>query len=492
MGAPWVNVLSRPTRMKLHRLIDDYLKTDQLQDYRPYEKQRLFHMAARKYRNRLLHAGNQNGKGLVPWTPVLTSNGFCEVKDLKIGNEIYGLNGELTRVEGVFHRGHQDCYRVTTSDCAELIVDSDHLWMVRKSTGRKPTREWQLKHTEQLLSKTRWDLPSRPVVQYSPADLPIDPYFIGCLIGDGGLTQRSVTLTSTDPQLVKDCQAAAKAIGSEMVEKKVSEGKPKIEYRFRKIKSFKSNPLVNALDELGLQGKTSHDKFVPEIYMQASKQQRLELIRGLMDTDGTAAVHPNGTGQRSYSTVSKQLAEDVIRLLRSIGMMAVLKKKKGLYQGKRHYSWRVSIRTGGDSLFRLTRKKKLEEQGMKKGRGMHLIIRKVEPVGIFKTVCIKVAAEDGMFLAGEGLIPTHNTFPAGAEFAMHLTGEYSDRWPGHRFDHPITAWAAGKTGDATRDNPQRVLLGLPKNVGTGFIPRRCLTSMFGMAKGTSSLYDFYG
>ena len=98
------------------------------------------------------------------------------------------------------------------------------------------------------------------------------------------------------------------------------------------------------------------------------------------------------------------------------------------------------------------------------------------------------AYRNRMISAGNRQGKTHS---AGAEAAMHLTGEYPKWWQGKWFDHPITLWAAGETGEATRDNAQRVLLGLPKQVGTGMIPKRCLSSMFGRAKGVSDLYDYY-
>lgn len=127
-------------------------------------------------------------------------------------------------------------------------------------------------------------------------------------------------------------------------------------------------------------------------------------------------------------------------------------------------------------------------------KGKELVIKSIEKAGMDECTCIQIASEEGIFLAGKDDIPTHNcgkTFAGGAEMAMHLTGEYPSWWKGLRFDRPITAWAASVTGDATRDNCQRVLLGRPKQIGTGWIPKRCLTSMFGRARGVSDLYDYY-
>ena len=83
------------------------------------------------------------------------------------------------------------------------------------------------------------------------------------------------------------------------------------------------------------------------------------------------------------------------------------------------------------------------------------------------------------------------TIGCGSEMAFHLTGEYPSWWTGKRFDRPIVGWASGLTADATRDNPQRVLLGKPKQLGTGMIPKRLLSSIYGKARGTADLYDYY-
>lgn len=83
------------------------------------------------------------------------------------------------------------------------------------------------------------------------------------------------------------------------------------------------------------------------------------------------------------------------------------------------------------------------------------------------------------------------THSVGAECAMHLTGEYPDWWTGKRFDRPIVMWASGETAESTRDNPQRVLLGRPREVGTGLIPKRCLSGIYGRSRAAADAYEFY-
>lgn len=82
------------------------------------------------------------------------------------------------------------------------------------------------------------------------------------------------------------------------------------------------------------------------------------------------------------------------------------------------------------------------------------------------------------------------TFCVGNELAYHLTGEYPEDWEGKRWTRPIVAWASSETGESTRDNPQRALLGLVGDEGTGSIPARCLGGDYGMAAGVSGLYDY--
>ena len=81
------------------------------------------------------------------------------------------------------------------------------------------------------------------------------------------------------------------------------------------------------------------------------------------------------------------------------------------------------------------------------------------------------------------------TFSCASEVSYHLTGEYPDWWKGRRWDRPVVVWASSETGESTRDNPQRALLGLPGDEGTGSVPARCLGD-YGMASGVANLYDY--
>jgi phage terminase large subunit-like protein len=95
-----------------------------------------------------------------------------------------------------------------------------------------------------------------------------------------------------------------------------------------------------------------------------------------------------------------------------------------------------------------------------------------------------------LFMAGNQL---GKTWAGGFETAMHLTGRYPDWWQGATFDKAPIIWASGVTGESTRDNPQRVLIGNPpreEEWGTGTIPKDCLID-FDRAMGVPNLLDNY-
>lgn len=462
--------LEPPSKVILRQVLTEFLRRDQLQDYLPSDRQLEHHIKGARWQHRLFRAGNQLGKALKDDEPVLTTGGFVPMWNLRVGDEVFGSDGRPTRVVGVFPQGVRTCYRVSTSDETSIVADAEHLWTVRKSTGKRLDRPWKLKTTTQLMTGTRYDLPPRPILEPPAAQCVLDPYLLGLLLGDGSFRTTSVTLTTTDEEIAEYCRLAAERIDCDLV--RVKDTRRCASYRFRRRGG--RNLLVSALKGLGLAGLTSHDKHIPEVYQFASPEARLALLRGLMDTDGTISANESRLQARTYSTVSDRLANDVLRLARGLGMQATLHVKNGRYKGEVHRSWRVSLRTGGHRVFALKRKMEIEQRAWRDAR--NLLVRRVEPAGEHSCTCIKVENDDGIFLAGTGLIPTHNTYCAGAEFAMHVTGEYPPGWKGFRFNRPIVAWVAGKSASAVRDTCQRILFGDvgEEEFGLGLIPQRCI------------------
>lgn len=377
--------------------------------------------------------------GIVPWPLILlegeegagkaqpldslvaTPTGWSRMGDLTEGSAVIGLDGRATTVTGVFDRGELPIYRVTTSDGATVEVAGDHLWRVwttqdrhrRRKNGEHRNHEGRVLTTDgiaELIKAGRViHLPVVQPVQYegSGTPLPLDPYLLGLLIGDGGMTQ-AVSFFSADPEL----HAAVQAALPEGDILRPAADDPRNAY-------LRGGATLATLRALGLQGHRSEDKFIPEPYKRASAEDRLALLRGLMDTDG--GMEKTGA---LFCTSSWQLAADVRELVESLGGTASTSSKTPKYRsaqgGVREglLAFRLRVRLPeGVCPFALPRKAERWLRGRPKQMAMKpwRIIKEITYVGVKPARCIRVAAEDHLYVT-EHFIVTHNTYSA-AEFS---------------------------------------------------------------------------
>jgi predicted phage terminase large subunit-like protein len=343
-----------------------------------------------------------------------TVHGFKTMAELQPGDHVFGPDGLPVAVlgkSGVF-RG-REIYRVWTDDGAYLDVDGEHLWSVRLDRKRPKLQDytteqlWRRQNGESLrttrdgravfIEGHRVDpvsvraprLPDTAPVQYPNAQLPVDPYVLGLWLGDGTACQAIITADDADMAVVR----------------------PEVELRgFRTTDqatrmTFGVLGLKVKLRELGVLG----NKHIPALYMTASEQQRRALLKGLMDSDGNVAKH----GQCIFAQSNRALCEQVQQLVRSLGIKASLLESRAILNGKDYGpTWKVSFYAS--DVFCLPRK---EVRTLKNERTFGRYIR-IEKLGTTAdTQCIKVDREDGLFLAGEGYICTHNTK---SEFASYL------------------------------------------------------------------------
>jgi len=260
----------------------------------------------------------------------------------------------------------------------------------------------------------RYELPLVEPVEFVGQDVPIAPYAMGLLLGDGCLTATTTPALSTaDPELAEALEAQLPDI--ELVRKSA------VDYVLRHVNGGRggvivANPVTAALRELGLAGTRSHTKFVPECYRINSATVRLALLQGLLDSDGGPVTQRGRTSRIQYTTCSPQLRDDVVFLVRSLGGVAywrcrpALGRKPGLAGGRpveyRHDAFVLEIRLPANlQPFRLARKQaRYDAAG---GRPMRFI-ESIEPVGEQEAVCIQVAAADSLYVTDD-LIVTHNT-----------------------------------------------------------------------------------
>jgi phosphate starvation-inducible PhoH-like protein len=356
-------------------------------------------------------------------TPVLTPDGFRPIGSLTVGDLVVGSNGKPTPVIGVYPQGEKDIYRVTTQDGGSTLASGDHLWAVATRDDRRRGKPLRVLTTREMIGNLRanhyhrYELPlhSAPV-RFPYREMPMDPYALGLLLGDGCLTGSTTPSFATgDPELAWELQLRLPGI-----QVRPRQGP---NYMLSQVTSpwsttaLVENPLTGAVRQLGLYGTRSTTKFVPELYLYNSPKVRLAVLQGLLDTDGGPVTQKDRTCRIQYTTTSPRLRDDVIFLVRSLGGVAHTRvrpaagRTPGFAHGNpvynRHDAYIIDIRLpAGTEPFRLTRKRDAYDAAGG-GRPMRFI-ESIEPAGTAEAVCISVAAADSLYTTEDFLL-THNT-----------------------------------------------------------------------------------
>lgn len=357
--------------------------------------------------HRLLQGDVGAGKAQPLDSEVLTPDGFRQMGDLAVGDQVTTPGGEVTVVTGVYPQGERDVYRLVFSDGTCVECDDEHLWAVKTDTGwyrgsaLKVLTTRELRHD--LLRKSgtsKWYLPLIEAPELdSPVERPVDPYLLGLLLGDGCMKYGRVEISTRDQEIV-DAVAELVPDGCRLRRKK---DRP-LDWLILGERRGAGNPLIAALRELGVYGKGAHDKFVPPAYLNAPAKQRHALLQGLLDTDGTLRAEGRDV---SLVSASRRMAEATAWLTRSLGGYARCRR---IQKAGGHY-WMTSVALPNDyPPFRLTRKAdrfrpRTKYERRRKG------IRAIEYVGRKKVQCISIAHPERLYVT-DGWTPTHNTIVA--------------------------------------------------------------------------------
>lgn len=343
------------------------------------------------------------GKALPNYQGVLTPEGYKPIGSIEVGDYVVAPTGKPIRVTGVYPQGVKKVYEITFSDKTKVRSCGDHLWHVF-SPKQKQRNQFEVLPLKQFKDDLRFKgnkyrkrfIPvSKPVEFISKGKLPLDPYLLGCWLGDG----YSTTLSNIDSELVKECFS------------KLPEGMCGVSYselfhNFRKVVRNKSpNPFKSKLEELGLWNKLSYDKFIPEEYLYSSIEERIELLQGLMDTDGTAG----SGGYLNFCTTSKYLSDGVKFLVQSLGGTSSIKVRHGENSTRKvdYYSHYIVLPT--DIIpFKLARKRERLIGKKRRTYGPTRAFERVDYIGEEECTCISVDSMDGLFLTEE-MVVTHNT-----------------------------------------------------------------------------------
>jgi len=354
---------------------------------------------------------------------VLTPEGFRPIGELEVGDLVIGSDGGPTPVLGVYPQGTKEVFRFRAQDGATTLCCGEHLWEVSTAADRRRGNPPRVIETRDMIGHLRaahthrFELPllSRPA-EFVPHDLPMDPYALGLLLGDGCLTVSTTPSFSTsDTELALALEMALD--GVELVQK------GRYDYILRNRGGGRggvivANPVTATLRELGLAGTHSGTKFIPQPYLANSSEVRLAVLQGLLDTDGGPVTQRGRTCRIQYTTTSPRLRDDVLFVVRSLGGVAYCRTRPALGRrpgwaggrpvGDRSDAYVLDIRLPSDlAPFRLTRKRGTYDAFGGGGRPMRFI-DSIEPIGEQETVCIQVAAADSLYVTDDFLV-THNT-----------------------------------------------------------------------------------
>lgn len=385
--------------------------------------------------NKIVTLQTGKGKRISDDSLVRIPGGWKKNGKLKVGDLVISRDGTPTRVMGVYpSEGPVQLYRVTFADGRWVDADPEHLWhcfYVNTSPGVR----WKVRDTMEMkrligMPNPRVYIPL-PEPEITPeVSLPLDPWLLGVLIGDGGLSGSGVRVTTPDQFIVDEVNRLSPASVSL---KHLS----RYDYGLTKDIALKGpNVVVAMLRHLDLMGKVANSKFIPPIYLNGSIEQRWAMVQGLMDTDGTVQK----SGSISYATASKQLALDLQLLVRSLGGIAAIHTRQPHYthNGERkagQLCYEVDIRHKTPSkFFRLARKKERTNDNGQYNADLKLRVMSIEPSRVAPATCIAVDHPEKLYVVQDYIV-THNTFltkycmnELGVRTVCFMKSSYIERW----------------------------------------------------------------
>lgn len=328
-----------------------------------------------------------------------TFSGYKKMGDIQVGDEVFGSDGQPTKVTGVFPQGVKPVYRLTFSDHTTAEAGDEHLWKVAYRYGKRREWKWEVKSTQELMDaglrhnkEYKFIIPMTEPVAYPEADLPIDPYVLGTVIANGNATGGQVRIVTPDDDVAAKVLSRWSGNRHHRPEGACS--------------AYGLYKMMGPIRELGLDVK-SRDKFIPEPYLLGSIEQRIELLQGLMDGDGTPVKsQPNSV---AYSTTSRRLAEDVKELVSSLGGTASPNWFDRSTESKPDECCISIMMPDGISAFSSKRKKNTNSVQGRYKRIPRRAITNIEYVRDEESQCISVAAPDHLYLTGRNYVVTHNT-----------------------------------------------------------------------------------
>lgn len=335
---------------------------------------------------------------------VLTPGGWTTMGNLSPGDLVIGALGKPIEVLAVYDQGEKDVYRIEMSDGSFTECCDEHLWQTTSRRERqRRRRQGSIKRTSEIRKTLdRGDgSPNHAIPLVSPPEfsgppLPVDPYVLGVLIGDGCFRSGSITISTPDVFVINECRR----LDSRIEFREVKSGE--------RCRTWTVHGIKHHLRNLGLAGALSIEKHIPTCYLFGTPEERSRLLQGLLDTDGHTSEHT-----LEYSTSSKQLCDDFRQLVWSLGGLVTVSERMPKYQYNGEVrvgakSYRILVKLPHDiEPFRLPRK---QDAFIPKTKYMpRRYVLRIDSVGCKRCRCISVNSPDGLYVTDDYIV-THNTY----------------------------------------------------------------------------------
>ena len=388
--------------------------------------------------NRVLWSGaTGTGKAVANQSFLPTPSGKKLVSEVRVGDYLWSKNGKPTKVLGVYPQGKLDTYKVIFDDNTEVICSGDHLWSIdvwKKTKLKEPrvlmTKELlenglTYKTPPESIHRYKYGIALPKAVEYEEKEHIIHPYLLGSLLGDGCISSNKKTMLILEKASPEVYEKILNILPKGYVLKSYKDTNLKVACYYityveniGKKNNVKGSSFSRHLAKLDLFGKTAKDKFIPDDYKYDSIENRLELLRGIFDTDGTIRNRVPNTrrSEISFTTISEKLAEDVMEIVRSLGGKArasIVSKDKILEYSKKcpikgnYATYVVYIHLPYNPFFM---KRKADKYIMKTLPFKR--IKEIIPTGKKEEcTCFEVEADDHLFLCNDYIV-THNTVTA--------------------------------------------------------------------------------
>lgn len=416
---PWMyfhlNYFKTPIKNQGNKIMNPPLRDNEwyLDEIKKYAKKKAEELESAAS---MIYGSRRWSKALRDDEPLYYEDGERPIGDAKIGDKIYGADGKLTNIVGVYPQGKVDLYKVSFGDGRDVISCDEHLWYVYDyqakiyktlplkeimNGGYSYERKRKWGDADRISTIYKYWIPLTQPIEYQTQSLNIDPYYLGLWLGDGH--SDSTRITSMDQEIIDYIESYSKEIGMNC---RVSSTPSKAFDIGLSTDPNKTNPLLNTLREYGV----IQNKHIPEIFFKSSVEQRLELLRGIMDTDGTIGV---GGGGIKITLASQILSQNILKLCRTLGINSQITKGTGTYikkNGELNTFWTVTMFTDLP-IFKLKRKLKridVTPNPSRENKKYRVPITNIDYVENNNATCIRVDNKDKLFLTRDCVV-THNT-----------------------------------------------------------------------------------